>query len=223
MTRIAALLLLTVGLVVGCSGGKPTLPGGPDLLRLSAQAMGPVTSAHLAITVDPAVVGIPVRTLQADLTRTGDAKGSGQLVQVGQLFEIQFVIKGDTLYFKGPTGDFQKLPASTASSVYDTSAVLDPQRGVAKLLATATDATTEAREPVAGRDAFRVHATFDEQVATALVPGISGPLAGAVWVDALTSRPLQARFDVTTSSGKTAPVLVVLSEFNVPVTITPPL
>ncbi len=224
MARITALLLLTIALVAGCGGGGTTnLPQAADLLRQSAQAMRGVTSAHLAIRSDPALTVVPVRNLQVDLVRSGDAKGNGEVMEFGQLLELQFVLTGDTLYLKGPTGGFQKEPASTITSVYDTSAVLDPQRGVSRLLATATNSQTEAREPVNGRDAYRVRATFDPQVVTTLVPGLSGPLSGAVWIDAANSQLLQVRFDVPTGSGGAfAPVFVTLSNLNAPVSITPP-
>lgn len=221
----AALVAAVLAVLAGCSsGGQATsLPAGSDLLARSAQAMSQVTSTHIAVQVDPGLTFIPVRSLTADLTRAGDAKGTGQLSQFGVLVEVEFVVVGGSLYLKGPTGGFQKLPASSASVIYDPSAVLDPNRGVAKLLSTATEAQTEARDPVNGRDAYRVHAAFDPQVESALVPGLFGHVSGALWVDAANAQLLQARFDVPAQQGRPAgPVQVVLSNLNVPVAVAPP-
>jgi lipoprotein LprG len=59
-----------------------------------------------------------------------------------------------------------------------------------------------------------------------VVPGLSGTSAGTVWLDKATSRLVKAQLDVPTTSGQqnapTAPVTVTLSDFDAPVTITPP-
>ncbi|MFD2397254.1 LppX_LprAFG lipoprotein [Prauserella oleivorans] len=51
-----------------------------------------------------------VQSLEGDLDRSGQAKGNGTLNQLGQLVEVEFVLADDTLYLKGPTGGFQKIP-----------------------------------------------------------------------------------------------------------------
>ena len=59
-----------------------------------------------------------------------------------------------------------------------------------------------------------------------MVPGVSDTTTGTVWLDKATSRLVKAQLDVPTTPGQqnapTAPVSVVLSNFDAPVTIAPP-
>ena len=49
------------------------------------------------------------------------------------------MLVGGKLYLKGATGGFAEVPAALAGSVYDPSAILDPDKGVAKVLASVTE------------------------------------------------------------------------------------
>lgn len=216
---IGALVIVGVTMLVGCAG--PSLPPAADLLGRAVPVTGAVTSAHFTVRVDPGPSPVTVRGADGDLTRAGAARGTAQLDQQGQLVEVAFVIVGDALYLKGPTGGFQRLPAGFASTVYDPSAILDPQRGLARLVATATQARTEDSETVGGREAYRVGAVVDPGVAATLVPGLTGPVTGQLWVDAATSQLLQARIQPSGGSGAGA-VTLTLSNLDAPVAIVTP-
>lgn len=226
MRRALALLAVAAALLVGgCSGSTPegaVLPAAADLLTRSADAMRQVTTVALDITVDPALTTIPVRAAAGSLTAAGDATGTAILVQAGTPVEFTFVVTDGTLYLQGPTGGFAPgIPVSFASSVYDPTALLDPERGVATLLAGATPVETQAREEVDGVDSYRVAANLSQGTVAALVPGVTAPVDGLLWIDAETSRLVKAELAVPAGS-VTGPVTVRLSDFDAPVTVTPP-
>lgn len=220
--RARATLLLLAALAAvatACTGTEPgeQLPNGMQLLRQSSQAMMQVNSARFAVDVQGTVAGTSLSSAEGQLTRDGDAQGTARLALGRQTTEIRFVIVDGVLYLQGPTGEFQQLPVEAASTIYDPSAVLDPQRGIPALLSSATAARTEAREEVNGVDADRVSATLPGDRLAVLVPGATQSLTGQLWIAVKGSRLVQARFPLP--GGTTT---ARLSEFDAPVNITPP-
>ena len=92
--------------------------------------------------------------------------------------EYQLVVTGGVLYLKGPTGGFSQLPLASAAAIYDPTAILDPERGMAALLSGADQGVTQAREVVEGVDAYRVSAAFPADRVATLVPGVAAAGAG---------------------------------------------
>jgi lipoprotein LprG len=222
---ILALALVAVGLV-GCSKDEPppsNLPAGTALMAESATAMRNVKFAHVRIVVEGEISALPLRRAEGDLINTGDAKGNIQLKQGETLIQYDFVVLGQTIYLKGATGGWNPLPASVASTIYDPSAIMDPERGIPKLLATATNATTEAEEKVDGKDAYRVAASLDRAAVGALVPGVTSGATGKLWLDKNTKHLLKAVLTVPgTSNNPPGTVTVDLSAIDVPVTVSAP-
>jgi lipoprotein LprG len=225
--RRALALVAAVGLslaaAAGCSGHKPAgnLPDGAGLVRSAAREMGSVKTARFVITTEGTVDRLGLKGADAVVTRDGDAKGTATLDQSGAASELTFVVVGDTLHIKGPTGGWQQVPLSMAASVYDPSAILDPDRGVAKVLATASDASTQGTETVDGAAAIKVRATLDSKALAAVVPGIDQNVVGTLWIGA--DRPLLHRASFTVpGDGGGGTVTVTLSEFDAPVTISAP-
>jgi lipoprotein LprG len=220
-TRVPGLLLCAFLLVTACSGGG-SLPAGQELLRQSATAMQAVRSVGFAIRSE-GNPPISVKSADGRLLRSGDAEGTIQLSQSGQPVEMAFTLVGDTVYFKGATGRYQRLPKAAVLAVYDPSAILDPRRGVVRLLNTATKPETEEREKVGGQDALRVKATLSKSVVPALVPGVASDVDGQVWIAATDHRLLQARMPIPAAGGGTqGSVTVTFSDFNAQFTITAP-
>jgi lipoprotein LprG len=183
--------------------------------------MGSVKTARFVITTEGTVDRLGLKGADAVVTRDGDAKGTATLDQSGAASELTFVVVGDTLHIKGPTGGWQQVPLSMAASVYDPSAILDPDRGVAKVLATASGASTQGTETVDGAPAIKVKATLDSKALAAIVPGIDQNVAGTLWIGA--DRPLLRRASFTVpGDGGGGTVTVTLSEFDAPVTISAP-
>jgi lipoprotein LprG len=223
LALIALPTLLTLGLA-GCTKDEDTsnLPDGTALVSESAAAMKTVNSAHLTIDVDGSIGSLPIKKAEGDLKKDGDAKGSIQLLIFGQLSQLEFVLLGDDVYLKSVTGGWQKSSRGTAFP-YDPSAILDPDKGVAKLLATAKNARTEGSETIDGKDAWRVAVSFDTTAAAALVPGVPDGLTGQVWLDKQTKHLLKAVIKAPASgSTPAATITVVLTAIDVPVTISAP-
>lgn len=233
---LAGLLALVIAVfVVGCDSGgsdqqpdKPMPKAGP-LLDAAAGSIAGIDSAHVSLRTSGEIPELRVRGLDGDLARKGGevaAKGSGKMQVMGQLVKVEFVLTGGTLYVKGPTGGFQKVPAALSSSVYDPSALLDPKRGIGKVLRSVRGAETVAREKVQGTPAFKVTGSVPEKVLGGLLPGISSKADVTFWLtQADDHRPVKAvvNFPGKKGSDGNAPqVIVTLSNVNKPVTITPP-
>ncbi|GGO12864.1 LppX_LprAFG lipoprotein [Microbispora bryophytorum] len=213
MRTILGLVVAGLLLVTACSAkSEAALPDGPALLKRSAEAMRTVTTVAFTIATKgkPAV---PVRHAEGSLTREGDAKGTLQ-IEIAGLQEIEFVLVGDKVYFKGPTGGFQTMTRQQLLALYNPSAVLT---GVPGLLSTAKDVHTQAEEKVGDATAYRVAATLSQDVLATLVPGIQQGVTGTLWIDKATSRLLKLDLPLTGGS-----VAVTLGDYDAPVTIAPP-
>jgi lipoprotein LprG len=226
--RLLFALLTPLLLIAGASGcskdeDPSTLPDGATLLSESATAMQSVQSSHIVIEVDGAIGSLPIKRAEGDLKREGDAQGNIQLQQFGQLIQLDFVLLGDDAYLKFPTGGWQKQAGGTSSFPYDPSAILDPSRGIAKLLSTATNARTEGSENVGGVDTYRVAVDFDNTAASALVPGVPPGVKGHVWLDKQSKHLVKAVVN-SPANGSTAAatMTVTLTKIDVPVTISAP-
>jgi lipoprotein LprG len=217
-------LLLLIG-VAACSKDEDpaTLPNGTTLVSESATAMRSVQSTHIVIDVDGTIGSLPIKKAEGDLKRDGDAKGNIKLQQLGQLIQLDFVLVGNDAYLKFPTGGWQKSTGGSSSFPYDPSAILDSDRGVAKLLATATNARTEGSETVDGVDTYRVAVDYDNIAASALVPGVPPGVKGQVWLDKQTKRMVKAVVNSPANGGTAAATMTVtLTNIDAPVTISAP-
>lgn len=210
----------------GPSKPAEVLPAAPEVLARSADVMATIKTVGVDVQVDPALSSLPIRSADAKLTAAGESQGTVLVAQGNSNIEFQFVVAKGSLFLKGATGGYQQLPLAMAASVYDPTALLRPDTGIAALLRTATGATTEASDAVNGVPAWRIRATFDQRVATSLVPGLAGAANGVVWIDKASSHLLKTQVQVPTVDGDpkspTAPVTVTLSDFDAPVTIKPP-
>ncbi|MFG2072865.1 LppX_LprAFG lipoprotein [Nonomuraea maritima] len=208
---IVAVLALTAACSSG-GGAGAELPSGPELMTKAAEAMKTVKTAGFSITTEGRP-NVPVRTADGRLTAAGDADGTITLDVLGTLQEVSFTLVGDTVHFKGPTGGYQKMTREQLAQLYDPSVILQPTKGIAQLLASATDPKVEAVDG----DAYRVAATFSGQVLGQIVPGVTQGVTGTVWIDRATSRLTKAGVPL---QGGT--VTVAFSDYDAPITITPP-
>lgn len=227
--RILIALLFVVALVTGgCTSDEQQLPDAAALLRDAAEATSAITSTHFTLAVRGEVSGLAVRNVDGDLTKEGSeagaAKGTATLTLAGQLIEGDFVLVDETLYLKGPTGAFQQIPATLITNVYDPSAVLDPERGIAKLLRSVQNAKTEGTEDVAGTATYKVTGTVIKDVIAGLVPGINTDVAMAVWLAQEGKHlPVKATATLPAEEGTEPPTVdVTLSDVDKPVTVTAP-
>lgn len=213
---VAALSLVTACSGGGASDGEAALPGGPELVKKSAEAMRSAKSVAFTMEAE-GTPAVPVRKAAGRLSGTGDADGTIQIDLAGSLQEINFVVIGDTVHFKGVTGGFQKMSRSQLAAIYDPSALLNPDKGVVQLMTNALDPKTEAGEKLDGADAYRVSATLSQQVLATMVPGISQNVDGRLWIDKATSRLLKAELPMNGGM-----VIVAFRDYDVPVQVTAP-
>ncbi|NUT32512.1 MAG: LppX_LprAFG lipoprotein [Hamadaea sp.] len=221
LRAVAALSIIAL-LAGGCSKKEQPqgdLPNGATLMAEADKAMSGVTSAHFTLDVAGEIAGVTVGKAEGDLTKEGSAKGTAQIAQAGVKVETSFVIIGDSAYLKGPTGGYNKIPLAFAAAVYDPSAILDPERGVAKLLRTAKAPQTVAKEG----DAYKVTFEPDPAEVQNVIPTKATGITGTVWIDATTKKVVKGEFGVPGSDGKPGGTIVVtFSNFDVPVSISAP-
>jgi len=224
---LTGILLVLLVAVSGCSGssGTPTAasttappPTASEILAASATAMAEVTSAAFSLTVDGQLPSVTVQSAKGVLNADGDAQGTAAIVQFGQLIEVEFVLAGGQLYIKGVTGGFTQVPASLAGSVYDPSAILDPARGVAKVISSVQSPTIAGSEG----DSWLISGSVPADVAAGLVPGITDDVTGLFTISKGSSELTSADLTLDGADGKPATVKVELSAFNEPVSISPP-
>ena len=222
ITACAVLVLLTSCSKKNDNAGSD-LPAGDSLLSAAAQQMRDLKTTKFLITADTPIAGLALRRAEGSLTREGSAQGSAQVEQLGANVELTFVIVGDSIYLKGPTGGYQRLPLALASTIYDPSAMLDPDRGIAKVLTTGKNAKTQARETIDGRDTYRVAATFDGAVLATILPGAKGEVPGKAWIGTDPKHLIKAAFTLPAASGgNPGTATITFSAFDEPVNISAP-
>ncbi|MEU5693795.1 LppX_LprAFG lipoprotein [Actinosynnema sp. NPDC020468] len=212
VTRRALIGSLALVLLAGCGSSSGELPEGSELLSQASVSMKAVSSAHFTVKVDGEVPNVPVKEAEGDLTSSGESSGRAKVEQFGQLVEVDFVLVGKDLWVKGPTGGFTKLSSALAGSVYDPTAILDPARGVAKVLGAANGAKTVSSDG----GVSVVEATVPAEVAAGLVPGIDADVKARFSVR--DEKLVNAVFTMPNGAKAT----VDLTDLNKLVTVTPP-
>ncbi|HEY8480458.1 MAG TPA: LppX_LprAFG lipoprotein [Spirillospora sp.] len=222
MFRRILVLVPVVALVVSaCSGGSDEPKADFDAaqtLRQAAQAMGNLKS--VAFTVESeGDTPVVVKGGDLKLLRDGDAEGTLTVEQQNQNVEMKVVAVGDSVYLDAGTGGWRKLPKALAAGMYDPSAVLDPQRGIAGLLSAATKPEPQAVEKVGGKEAYRVGVTLPKDRLSGLIPGVDANLKGQVWVNRSDHRLVKVRGAFPEGRGA---VVISFTEFDAPYKISAP-
>jgi lipoprotein LprG len=207
-----------------CSSGGGELPAGPGLLRRAAASMREVQTGRFALEVKGQIGGLEVRRAGGVMSRDGRASGTVDLEEGGQLVEFDVVFVAGTVYVKGPTGPFQSVPSELAGTIYDPTDLLDPSKGLARLLATARKPRTVGRDEVGGANAFRVAATLDGGVLGPLFPNpVPATVKATLWIGAEEPLLLKTQTSLPAAgAGEATQLTLTVSDFNAPVDITPP-
>ncbi|GAA3695956.1 hypothetical protein GCM10022224_072040 [Nonomuraea antimicrobica] len=212
LRKLLIVVVLALASACSSSGAGGELPAGPDLMAKAAEAMKAVKSARFSITTE-GKPNVPVKKADGRLTSGGDADGTITIEALGNLLEVTFAVVGDTVHFKGATGGFQKMTREQLAQIYDPSVILEPTKGIAQLLASATDPKVEGVES----GAYRVATTFPGNVVGQIIPGVTQGVSGRIWLDQATGRLTKASLPLQNGT-----VTVAFSEYDAPVTITPP-
>ena len=223
-TVLAALSIATA-LIAGCSSGSKQsgapLPDATTLVKQSTDVTKNLTSAHLVLSVIGKVPGLPIKTLTGDLTNSPATAASGnvQLTLGGSEVDANFVVVDGELYATltpNKWSDFGK-----AADIYDVSAILNPDTGVANLLANFTDAKAEGRDTINGENTIRISGNVPADAVNKIASQLNATKATptTVWIQETGDHQL-AQVKMDKSSGNS--VQMTLSNRNQPVQVTKP-
>ena len=226
LMAILAALVATIALIAGCSskseGSSKALPDPATLLKESSETTKSQTSMHLKIAVQGEIKELPIESLEGDLTNTPavGAQGTANIVFLGQRLEnVDFVVADGNLFGALTKGSFQDF--GPAADIYDASAILNPDTGLANVLANFSDAKAEGRETINGVDAVRITGTVTADAVNKIVPQVAatGPVPSTAWIREDGNHELvQAKLDPTPGNS----ITLTCSDWGKPVTITKP-
>ena len=205
-----ATLLAAALLISGCSKkSSEPLPEAAGLLQQSIATTKALQSAHL------------VKKLAGDLTNVPAVaiKGSSTITMGGSDVDIQLVVLDGTLYAALTPNSW--LDMGPAAEVYDPSVILNPDTGLANMLANITDAKAQGFETIGGVPTVKITGTVAAAAVNKLIPQLkaSGPLPATAWIEKDAPNQLvQAQVDQSEGNS----VQLTLSEWDKPVTVTKP-
>jgi lipoprotein LprG len=224
-TAVLASLTIATALIAGCSSGPKEsgapLPDATTLVKQSAAVTKTVTSAHVVLSVQGKVPGLPIKVLTGDLTSIPSVAASGnvKLTLGGSDIDANFVVYDSTLYATltpNKWSDFGK-----ASDIYDVSVILNPAAGVANALDNMTNAKAEGRETINGQSVIRISGTISADAVNKIAPPFNAtqPVPSTVWIQETGDHQL-VQANLQKSSGNS--VQITLSNWNQPVTVAKP-
>jgi lipoprotein LprG len=222
---VLAAVSIATALIAGCSSGSKQsgapLPDATTLVKQSTDVTKNLKSAHLVLSVIGKVPGLPIKTLTGDLTTAPATAASGdvQLTMGGSEVDANFVVVDGELYATltpNKWSDFGK-----AADIYDVSTLLNPDAGVANVLANFTDAKAEGRDTINGQSTIRISGNVSAAAVHKIASSFNAtkPTPSTVWIQETGDHQLvQAKLDK--SSGNS--VQMTLSNWNQPVQVTKP-
>lgn len=214
-------------LVVGCSSsgtGSSAVEAVPDaatVLEESAAATKNLTSAHVEIVIEGKIEGLPIKTLSGDLTNVPATavKGKATIIMGGSPLETGLVVADGTLFAALSPDNW--LDMGPAADIYDPSTILNPDVGLANMLNSIADATSEFGERLDDTDTVKVSGNVSADAMNKLIPQLkaSTALPSTVWIEKGGDHKLmRARVAPTSDSS----IEMTLSDWNKPVTVTKP-
>ncbi|WP_102141035.1 LppX_LprAFG lipoprotein [Mycobacterium hubeiense] len=224
---VLAALFAVAALLVGCSKSSEEasnpLPDAASLLQESSQTTKAQQSVHLKLTVAGQIQDLPIESLEGDLTNTPAvaAQGKANIIFLGQRLEgVDFVVADGNLFGAMTAGgNFQDF--GPAADIYDVSAILNPDTGLANVLANFSDAKADGRENINGVETVRITGNVSADAVNKIAPQIAatGPVPGTAWVAEDGDHELvQAKLEPSEGNS----VTMTLSDWGKPVTVTKP-
>ncbi len=167
-TAVTLAVVLAIG---GCSsnggsGGPGTATGttvttssaeAATILKQAAEAMRKVTGMHVNLTVDGDVPNLRVTKLEGDISNSPQtvATGSATMLVGNKQEDAKFVYVDGHLYSDlGQPGTYTDF--GDGASIYNVSVLLDPNQGLANLLANLKEASVTGSEQVNGVAATKI-------------------------------------------------------------------
>jgi lipoprotein LprG len=189
LLAIFAALVAAVALIAGCSSksqesSKP-LPDAATLLKESSDTTKSQPSVHLKLTVQGEIKELPIESLEGDLTNKPAvaAQGTANIVFLGQKLQgVDFVVADGTLFGALTKGSFQNF--GPAADIYDPSTLLNPDTGLANVVANFSDPKADGRETINGVETVRITGNVSPEAVDKIAPQLSasGPIPGTAWI-----------------------------------------
>ncbi|HKP44668.1 LppX_LprAFG lipoprotein [Mycobacterium sp.] len=226
LLAIFAALFAAIALLVGCSksdNSSKDLPDAATLLKESNQTTKAQSSVHLRLAVQGEIKELPIESLEGDLTNAPAvaAQGKANILFLGQKLEgVDFVVADGNLYGAITAGgSFQDF--GPAADIYDVSAILNPDKGLANILANFSDPKADGRETLNGVETVRLTGTVSPDAVNKIAPQIAatGPVPSTAWIREDGDHSLvQAKLEPTPGNS----VTMTLSDWGKPVTVNKP-
>lgn len=228
-SRLAVLftaLICALMVITGCSSSSEDsspLPDAATLLKDSEQTTRNLKSVHLDLATTGDIPALPIESLTGDLTSSPAvaAKGVANIVLLGSpIKDVAFTVVGGNLYAALTAGGKQDL-IGPAADIYDVSAILSPDIGLANVLANFSDPKAETREDVNGVTAVKITGTVSAEAVNGIAPQLSAsePVPATVWINPDGEHDLvQAKLEP--EQGKS--VQMTFSKWNEPVSVDQP-
>jgi lipoprotein LprG len=226
LLAIFAALFAAIALIAGCSsksqGSSQPLPDAASLLKESSETTKSQSSVHLKLAVQGEIKELPIESLEGDLTNTPAvaASGTANILFLGQRLEgVDFVVADGTLYAALTKGSYQDL--GPAADIYDVSAILNPDTGLANVLANFSGPKADGRENLNSVETVRVTGTVSADAVNKIAPQIAatGPVPATAWIrDDGNHELVQAKLEPTPGNTLT----MTCSDWGKSVTVTKP-
>jgi len=214
-------------LVASCGGTE--VPVDPEeILSEAAQTMGELQSFHFEYQVEkPAdsepAQGTEVVAMTGEVSKEGYMRATIDVLQGGMPLQIEFIAAGETHYVKNPiTGKWQGVPASNSPV-----GQLDLGRSTIAILERISHPEYVGTDSVEGRgEAYHLEGDVPAEEIAGVAGAVTteGPFRGGIWVgttDSLVHR-IEVTGAATNSESPKAKRTILLSGFDLPVTIQPP-
>jgi lipoprotein LprG len=222
---VLAALSIATALISGCSSSSKQssapLPDAATLLKQSSQTTKNVKSVHLALSVNGKIQGLPVKTLTGDLATAPNtaAKGDAKITLAGSDIDAQFVVYDSILYAALTANKWSDF--GPAADIYDPSSILNPDTGLANVLANITDPKSDSRQTINGQGTIKITGTASVDAVNGLAPQLKAtqPLPATVWIQENGDHQL-AQAQLEQSPGNS--IQMTLSNWNAPVQVTKP-
>ncbi|MCV6983926.1 LppX_LprAFG lipoprotein [Mycobacterium shinjukuense] len=221
---VLAALGIATALIAGCSSGsKPSggpLPDAATLVKQATEQTKGVKSAHLVLTVNGKIPGLSMKTLTGDLTTNPTAAtGNVKLTLGGSDIDANFVVFDGNLYATLTPNKWSDF--GPAADIYDPSQILNPDVGLANVLANFNDAKAEGRDTINGQSTIRVSGKVSAEAVNKIAPpfGATEPVPGTVWIQEAADHQL-AQAKLERGSGNS--VQMTLSKWGEQVNVTKP-
>ena len=178
----------------------------------------------MVLTVTGKIKGLPVKTLTGDITTKPNtaAKGNAKITVGGEDLDADFVVLNGELYSNAlPPHNWSDFGKASELINYDPSTILNPDTGLANMLANFTDAKAAGRETINGQGTVIISGTVSADAVNKLSPPLAAtePVPATAWIQESGDHQL-VQASLQKSAGNS--VQLTLSNWNQPVQVTTP-